>query len=749
MAFSRLGKMTFTYQLDQMDCGPACLSMVASSFGKNYSLQFLRNNSFITREGVSLIGLKEASEKIGFQTVSAKLNLSDLKNRGRLFPCILHWNKNHFVVLLDIKIKRKFLFFGTQKTYFKIADPAHGIITLKEESFNKSWLSDYDDGIVMFFSPTEHFYELTEPVEPKINLRFVVSYLKPFRKQVSFMLCMLFMGSAITLVFPFLTQNLIDRGINKKDVNFITIILLAQLGLYIGSLTIEIVRNWLMLIIGTRISILIISDFLKKLLQLPIKFFDTKMMGDFNQRIKDNEKIDTFLTSQGLLTLFSIITFSVFLGILWHYDVKILAIYLILTILAICWSYYWLRKRKILDYQRFQNRSENQESISEILGGITEMKLNQFEDYKRTQWEKIQEKLYKINVRILKLDQNQVSGFEFINQLKNILVTYMAALYVVEGSMSLGELLGVSYIIGQMNAPVNQLINFFRSLQEAKLSLERLNEVQYHDSEETDNNRALLTKYTSGSSDAENGIRCVNLSFQYNGPKSDYVLKNINLSVPDGKVTAIVGASGSGKTTLLKLLLKFYEATDGEIFYDRDNINMISPKSLRSNCGVVMQDGYIFSDTIKRNIATGDEEVDLNKLTYAAKIANIESFINGLPLKYNTKIGASGNGISGGQKQRILIARSVYRNPKYIFFDEATSALDSENEKVIHNNLQHFFHGRTVLIVAHRLSTVKNADNIIVLREGEIVETGTHDQLVSDRNYYFNLVKNQLELGIT
>ncbi|WP_134386353.1 peptidase domain-containing ABC transporter, partial [Flavobacterium psychrophilum] len=410
--------------------------------------------------------------------------------------------------------------------------------------------------------------------------------------------------------------------------------------------------------------------------------------------------------------------------------------------ISISWSFFWLKKRKILDYLKFQQRSENQESIYEIINGVTEMKLNQFEDFKRFEWENIQKKLFKVNIKILKLDQIQMSGFNFLNQIKNIIVTFLAATLVVKGKMTLGELLSVSYIVGQMNSPVSQLVSFFRSLQDAKLSLERLNEVKNHETEENKEQKQLILEKNENS-----GIFLNNISFQYEGPKSACILKDINFRIPDGKITAIVGASGSGKTTLMKLLLKFYDPTQGELFFNEENINNISPKNLRENCGVVMQDGFIFSDTIERNIATGDENINKEKLQNAVKIANIEEFVNSLPLGYNTKIGASGNGISGGQKQRILIARAVYKNPHYIFFDEATSSLDAENEKIIHDNLQQFFKGKTVLIIAHRLSTVKNADQIIVLKNGEIVETGNHHQLVQNKGDYFNLVKNQLELG--
>ena len=723
-----------------MDCGPACLAMVSSHYGKDFGLQYLRDKSFITREGVSLLGISEAADKIGFKTISAKLKTGDFDKE--LLPCILHWNQNHFVVLYKIN---KNIFTG--KLIYKIADPGHGFVSLSEDKFKKSWLSDGEKGVALFLEPTEEFYKQTPMEEKKLSIKYLLKYLKPYKNQMLQLFVLLLLGTLTTLIFPILTQKLIDEGVSKKDLSVISYILLAQLAFFFGNIIFGIFRNWIMLVVGTKINIRIISDFLKKLLKLPIKFFDTKLMGYFNQRIQDHERIENFLTSQSLLTLFSIITFSVFFGVLWYYDFRILAVYIILTVVSVVWSLYWMKKRKILDYFRFQQRSENQESIYEIINGVSEMKLNQFEDFKRREWEQIQQKLFKINIRILKLDQVQLSGFDFINQLKNIVVTFLAASFVVKGHMTLGALLSVSYIIGQMNSPVSQLISFFRSLQDAKLSLSRLNEVQNHPEEEQENQLPLLSKKYTEQNGIEKGIFFKNVSFQYEGPQSPYVLKDINLFIPEGKVTAIVGASGSGKTTLMKMLLKFYEPVSGEINFNHLNINDISPLDLRKNCGVVMQDGFIFSDTIERNIATNDEKINYEKLDKALQTANIKSFVEELPLGLNTKIGASGNGISGGQKQRILIARAVYKNPHFIFFDEATSALDAENEKIIHDNLQSFFKGKTVIIVAHRLSTVKNADQIIVLKNGEIVEQGNHQSLVDKKADYYNLVKNQLELG--
>lgn len=726
-------------QLDEMDCGPACVAMISNHLGKNYPVQYIREQSYLTREGVSIQGIKEACSSIGIETESYLLSYEELVMLDDdCFPCILHWEQNHFVVLHKKIIHSKFLF--QKKNKWGIADPAHGYIKLSEERFKQSWLTESNNGVALFLKATPEFFKKEPPKTEKIDTKHILNYLKPYKKSIFLLLLLLLIGSGLTLLFPFLTQNLIDKGVNAKNLNIITIILVAQLAVFFGSITIEIIRNWLMLFIGTKLSIKIISDFLKKLLQLPIKFFDTKMTGDLHQRIEDNERIENFLTSQSLLTFFSLINFTVFFVVLWYYDFKIILTYSLLTIVSLIWSSYWLKKRKILDYYSFQQRGKNQESIYEIINGVAEMKLNQFEEYKRTEWEDIQNKLFKINIRILKLDQIQLSGFEFINQIKNILVTFLGATLVVKGMMTLGELLAISYIIGQLNSPVNQLVGFFRSLQDAKLSMERLNEVQNQTPEEEMNQNQLSLNLGIG-------ITLKNVSFQYEGPHSPFVLKDVSAIIPEGKITAIVGASGSGKTTLMKLLLRFYEPVKGNIFYNENDILNLSPKSIRENSGVVMQDGYIFTDTIDRNIATGEKVINKEKLKNAVKIANIEDFINSLPLGFNTKIGASGNGLSGGQKQRILIARAVYKNPHYIFFDEATSALDAENEKIIHDNLQGFFNGKTVIIIAHRLSTVKNADNIIVLKKGMIVEQGNHQQLVANKSEYFNLVRNQLELG--
>lgn len=720
------------HQLDSMDCGAACLRMIASYYGKEYPSSVLREYTYVVKDGVSLLGITEAAKKVGFKSSSSLLSVSDLQKA--LLPAILYWNNNHFVVLKTIK-KRK------RRSTYQIADPAHGIITLSEDRFLKSWLDTDSKGIALFLAPDDDFYTKSPPPNTGISFKYLVRYLRPFRKQLLYMISMLLLGSGITLVLPFLTQILIDRGVTQGNINIITTVLLAQLCLFIGSLIIEIIRNWLVLSVGTKLSITIISDFLKKVLQLPLKFFDTKLTGDFNQRIQDNQRIEEFLTSQSITTLFSFISFSVFFIVLLYYDIAILAVFLILTALSIIWSVFWLRRRKIFDYHRFQQKSESQQSVYEIINGISDMKLNQMEDYKVDIWKEIQIKLFNTNKRIIKIDQLQLSGFEFLNQVKNILVTFMAAIYVVNGKMTLGELLSVSYIIGQLNSPIDQLIDFFRSSQDAKLSLERLNEVQNQLPEERKDQVSL-----PGSLDPI-AIELKDVCFQYEGPRSPFVLNNISIKIPRGKITAIVGESGSGKTTLMKLLLKFYTPTSGTIKFDGLDLDKLSAKDLRRNCGAVMQDGYIFSDSIERNIASGNSAIMEDRLLRSAYISCIDSFVEQMPLRYKTKIGSAGNNLSVGQKQRVLIARAVYKNPEYIFLDEATNSLDANNEKNIIHRLNGFFQGKTVLIIAHRLSTVKSADQIIVMNRGKIVEIGNHLELVQLKGRYFQLVKNQLELG--
>lgn len=716
-----------------MDCGPACLSMVAKYYGKTYTLQTLRERSYITREGVSMLGISDAAESIGMRTMGVRLNFEKLKSEVPL-PCIAHWKQRHFVVVYKIKKDRVY-----------VADPGHGQVIYTKEEFLRGWISTRkegeDQGLCLLLEPTPDFYKQEDEKIDKSNFHFLFSYLRPYKKFLFQLFLGLFFGSILQLIFPFLTQSIVDKGINNQDIHFVYLVLIAQLVLFVSQTSVEFIRSWILLHISTRINISLISDFLIKLMKLSIGFFDTKMIGDILQRIGDHSRIESFLTSSTLNILFSMLNLVVFGIVLAIYNLKIFFIFVIASIAYVVWVVVFMKKRRELDFKRFAQMSDNQSNLIQLITGIQEIKLNNCEKQKRWDWERIQAKLFKVNVKSLSLSQYQQSGSSFINQLKNILISFWAAKSVIDGTMTLGMMMAVQYIIGQLNSPIQQLIGFFHATQDAKISLERLGEIHQKEDEESPDDARM----TSLPSDRTLTIR--DLSFQYEGPHSEFVLKDLTLTIPEKKMTAIVGVSGSGKTTLVKLLLGFYPPTKGEIKIGDIYLTNFSQRLWRQKCGVVMQDGFIFSETIAKNIAVGEEIIDKDRLWDAVKVANIQDLIESLPLGYNTKIGMEGHGLSQGQKQRILIARSVYKNPEFLFFDEATNALDTKNERIIMTNMDTFFQGRTVVIVAHRLSTVKNADQIVVIDQGKIVELGTHQELTRLRGNYYNLVKDQLELG--
>lgn len=778
-----------------MDCGPACLAMIAKYYGKTYSLQKLREISFITREGVSLLGISDAAESIGMRTTGVKITYEQLSKEAKL-PCIAHWKQEHFIVVYKIK-----------KGEVYVVDPGFGRITYTEDEFKKQWLSTkssvganstqstpnpglyknlfsrlqeakkqdntgdscveelqnlkrelFDtlasskkdikvgeigvkEGFCLLLEPAPDFYRKEDEDLDKTKFRFLFSYLKPYKKLMLQLALGLGAGSVLQLIFPFLTQSVVDKGIGYKNIDFVYLVLIAQLVLFISQTGIEFIRSWILLHISTRINISLISDFLIKLLKLPIGFFDSKMVGDIMQRIQDHKRIENFLTSSTLSIIFSMMTLVIFGIVLAFYMLEIFFIFIIGSILYLLWAYIFMKQRRKLDFKRFALLSNNQSNLIQLVQGVQEIKLNNCEKSKRWEWERIQAKLYKVNIRSLALSQYQQSGSVFIDQVKNIIISFFSAKAVIDGDMTLGSLMAVQYIIGQLNSPINEMIGFFQSTQDAKISLERLGEIHLKKDEES------TDEFTINEIPPVNSILVDNLSFQYEGPYSEYVLKDLNLIIPKGKITAIVGVSGSGKTTLIKLLLGFYPPSNGDILIGDTNLNNINHKLWRANCGVVMQDGFIFSDTIANNIAITEDNYSREQLHYAVNVANIQEYIESLPLNYYTKIGMEGGGLSQGQKQRILIARCVYKNPEYIFFDEATNALDANNEKTIMNNLDRFLSGKTAVIVAHRLSTVKHADQIVVLDNGKIVEKGTHQELSQLKGHYFKLVKNQLELG--
>ena len=730
------------HQLDAMDCGPTCLRMIAKHYGRHYSLETLRQKCFIGRSGVSLLGISEAAESIGFRTIGVHISFEQLAEAP--LPCIVHWKQNHFVVVYDIKAHKR----GNEYegTVF-VADPGQGKIKFTVQEFLSGWLSTrndgQDEGIALLLETTPDFYAMEDEKPDKTKLRFVLQYLRPYKKLIVQLFLGMLLGTLLQLIFPFLTQSIVDYGIGNNKLGFVTLILIAQLTLYVAQTAVEFIRSWILLHISTRINISIISDFLIKLMKLPIGFFDTKMIGDIMQRIGDHSRIEAFLTSTTLNTLFSFVNLIVFSVVLALYSLKLFFVFLIASTLYVLWITLFLKKRKELDYKRFAQASAEQSNLYQMITGMQEIKLNNCEKHKRWEWENIQAKLFRVSIKGLALSQYQQSGAFFINETKNILISFFAAAAVINGDMTLGMMTAVQYIIGQLNSPINQMIGFIQSAQDAKISLERLGEIHNRKDEEEDEFDRINEWPVEAT---EMSLQMDNVTFRYD-ELGDNVLEDLTLHIPAGKVTAIVGMSGSGKTTLVKLLLGFYPPNKGEIRVGDMNLDNVGRHFWRSQCGAVMQDGYIFSDTIARNIAVGDGRIDRPQLLKAVRVANIQDTIESMPLGYNTKVGQEGQGVSQGQRQRLLIARAVYKNPAFLFFDEATNSLDANNERVIMNNLQQFFKGKTVVVVAHRLSTVKNADQIVVLNKGRITEIGTHDELTARRGEYYELVKNQLELG--
>ncbi len=723
----------FVKQPDAMDCGPSCLKMIAAFYKKNFSLETLRKRCYITREGVSFLGLSEAADSLGFRTLGVKIPFGMLSESVPL-PCIVFWRQRHFIVVYKIKNNKIW-----------VADPAVGLITYTKEEFLRNWASTIVDekptGLVLIIEPTPALFEENNDEKKSRGFRFLFKYFRFYRKYFLQLVLGLLLGSFIQLLIPFLTQAIVDIGLNNNDIGFIYLILFAQLSLVIGRMSVEFIRSWLLLHIGSRVNVAIISGFLQKLMALPVAYFDSKLTGDILQRIEDNTRIEEFLTSASLMILFSFFNLVVFGIVLAIFSIKILGVFLLGSALYITWVSLFMKSRSRLDQERFRKMSLSGNKLINIVNGMQEIKLTQSEMTMRWDWENLQASLFRLKVKGLGIIQYQSAGATFINEVTNIIITIIAAATVLKGDMTLGMMLAVQFVIGQLNVPVNQIIGFFRMAQDARMSLDRLAEVHQMDDEDSDNEmkiRKLPDK---------KDIYINNLSFQYEGPRSPYALKDIDLFLAEGKITAIVGTSGSGKTTLLKMLLGFYQPVAGEILVGDTQLSDISLKLWREKVGAVMQDGFIFPDSIAMNIAPGSGDIDTARMVAAAETANIRGFIESLPLGYNTKIGANGHGLSEGQKQRLLIARVIYKNPDIIIFDEATNSLDANNEKAIVGNLAGFFKGKTVVIVAHRLSTVRNADMIVVLDSGRIVESGDHGSLIADKGAYYNLVKNQLELG--
>lgn len=719
-------------QTEAKDCGPTCIKMVAKYYGKVINTQQLRDLSETTREGSSLLGLSEAAETIGFRTLGVQLSYKKLVEAP--LPAILHWNNEHYVVVYKIK----------NDTVY-IADPAHGRITLTVTEFLNQWIGanaskDTEEGIVLLIEPTPLFYNEEFDEDEKFGFSFISRYVFKYKQFIVQLVIGLLAGSLLQLILPFLTQSVVDVGIKNEDLNFIYLILFAQLFLYIGRASLEIIRSWILLHLSTRINISLVSDFFIKLMKLPIAFFDVRMTGDLLQRINDHKRIEQILTTSSLNVLFSFFNLIVFSFVLAYYSFQIFGVFVVGSVLYFGWVLFFFKKRKELDYKRFAQLSQEQSKVIELINGMQEIKLHNAERRMRWNWEFQQARLFKIATKNLKLEQTQSVGSNFINELKNMFITVLAATLVVKGDITLGMMLAITYIVGQLNGPITQLISFMRDIQDAQISLDRLGEIHNKEDEE------IIGEEKLKEIPKDANIFLKDITFRYTGALEP-VIKNLSVEIPANKTTAIVGTSGSGKTTLMKLLLRFYTIDSGEIQVGDFNLNTISQSAWRSHCGVVMQEGYIFNNTIAANIAVGVDFIDKEKLQHAITVANIQEYVNTLPLGVNTKIGAEGSGLSTGQKQRLLIARAVYKDPQLLFFDEATSALDANNEKIIMENLNEFFKNRTAVVIAHRLSTVKNAHQIIVLEKGKIIEIGNHKELIAKKGNYYHLVKNQLELG--
>lgn len=723
-------------QHDAMDCGPTCLRMIAAFYGRHYSLERLRQKSRITKEGVSLLGVSEAAESLGFRTMGVSISFEQLCEAP--LPCIVFWNQQHFVVVYDIK-KHKNGF-----TVY-VADPAGERLKYTQDEFCRNWISTEDEGvphgIALLLEPSPEFYSYEGETEQRTGFRFLFSYLRPYKEMVVQLILGLILGSLLLLILPFLSQAVVDIGISTYNLNFVYLVLAAQLVLTFSNATVQFIRGWILLHLGSRINIALISDYLIKLTRMPMGYFDTKMVGDILQRINDHTRIQDYLTNSSLNVLFSFFNIVILGLVLAFYSLKIFGVFMIGSLLYFLWVWLFMKKRAELDHKNFAQQSANQSTVIQLITGMQEIKLNACEQQKRWGWEAIQARLFRIRVKGMALSQYQDSGAIFINQTKNILITALVAKFVIDGEMTIGMMVAVQYIIGQLNSPVDQIIEFARKTQDARLSLDRLSDLQTQEDEATlDDSR--IQEIPSGKNLLAGG-----LYFAYDGTSEGiYVLNDVGIMIPSGKKTAIVGTSGSGKTTLLKLFLGYYPPQKGIILLGENRLDNYSRKEWRSRCGIVMQEGFIFSDSIARNIAPAAEIIDKERLLMAATMANLSDFIDSLPLGYNTKIGNDGHGLSQGQKQRILIARAIYKDPEFVFLDEATNALDANNEKVIMENLNKFFKGRTSIIVAHRLSTVRDADQIIVLDKGKVVEVGTHDDLSEKKGAYYHLVKNQLEL---
>ena len=717
------------YQMDSHDCGPASLKIIAKHFGKYYSLQYLRDRCGITKEGVSLHDISVGAENIGLRTLAVKCDVNEIVNSVP-FPAIIFWNNNHFVVV-----------YHADKKHIYVSDPARGRVKYSHETFKQGWYQRGENqGVLLAVEPTVDFKETKAEKEQKRNsFLSILKYFTPYSRSFALIFVIMLIVTALQGVLPFISKAVIDVGIKTSDVNFINMILIGNISILLSVMVFNVLRDWILLHITARVNIALISDYLIKLMNLPVTFFENKLMGDILQRAQDHERIRSFIMNNSLSLIFSMLTFVVFAIILLIYNVVIFLIFLAGSALYVGWVLLFLNVRKKLDWEYFELLSRNQSYWVETVSAIQDVKINNYEKQRRWKWEEIQARLYHVNKRVLAITNMQNLGAQFIESIKNMGIVFFCAVAVINGDITFGVMISTQFIIGMLNGPLSQFISFVMGAQYAKISFLRINEIRQLEDEEE-----LLSVGNTCILPNEKSITLSNVHFQYSA-NSPFVLKGIYLHIPENKVTAIVGGSGCGKSTLLKLLVRLYKPTFGDIKMDTMNVDAINLRQWRNLCGVVMQDGKVFSDTIINNIVLDADHIDYDRLHEVCKIAQLEEEINAMPNGFDTTVGETGRGLSGGQKQRLLIARALYRNPKMLFLDEATNALDTINERKIVDALNNAFEHRTVVVIAHRLSTIQNADQIVVLDKGYIVEVGTHKTLMENKKRYYELVSSQTQ----